>query len=87
MNYAVAINEVKGAEAALTMLEPLGRDHRMVRNHRLYAARAQILEDAGKLEEAATDYREAGSLCTNIQEQRFINAAIARVASTTCRTE
>ncbi|KXO91176.1 RNA polymerase sigma factor [Tsukamurella pseudospumae] len=76
LNYAVAINEVHGPARALRMLEPLLNDPRLRGSHRLYAVRAPILEAFGRRDEALADYRTAARLCTNIPEQRFLNARI-----------
>ncbi|HIW90510.1 MAG TPA: sigma-70 family RNA polymerase sigma factor [Candidatus Corynebacterium avicola] len=79
MNLAVAVNEVRGPEAALSLVEPLLDDQRLGRSHRLHAVRAHLLEECGRREEALESYRTAGSLCTSIPEQRHINREIGRL--------
>ncbi|MGR6092126.1 RNA polymerase sigma factor [Brevibacterium sp. CSND-B09] len=81
LNYAVAVSEVHGPRAALEMLEPLLADKRMSRSHRLHAVRAPILEAFGDSAEALTAYRTASRLCTNVPEQRYINAQITRLSA------
>lgn len=81
MNYAVALNEVDGPEVALRMLEPLLDDQRMSRSHRLHAARAPMFERLGDREKALEAYRTASRLCTNISEQRYLNAQIVRLSN------
>lgn len=81
LNYAVAVSEVHGPFAALEMLEPLLADKRMSRSHRLHAVRAPILEALGDSAEALTAYRTASRLCTNVPEQRYINAQITRLSA------
>ncbi|MCS4594819.1 siderophore-interacting protein [Brevibacterium sediminis] len=81
LNYAVAVSEVHGSRAALEMLEPLLADKRMSRSHRLHAVRAPILEALGDSAEALTAYRTASRLCTNVPEQRYINAQITRLSA------
>ncbi|MCD1287770.1 MULTISPECIES: DUF6596 domain-containing protein [unclassified Brevibacterium] len=81
MNYAVALNEVDGPKVALRMLEPLLDDKRMSRSHRLHAARAPMLEKLGNREKALEAYRTASRLCTNIPEQRYLNAQIVRLGN------
>jgi len=81
LNYAVAVSEVHGPRAALEMLEPLLADKRMSRSHRLHAVRAPILEALGDSAEALTAYRTASRLCTNVPEQRYINAQITRLSA------
>lgn len=80
LNYAVAVSEVLGPRAALEMLEPLLADKRMSRSHRLFAVRAPMLETLGDSAEALADYRTASRLCTNVPEQRYLNAQIARLS-------
>ncbi|WP_434590082.1 RNA polymerase sigma factor [Brevibacterium sp. 1718] len=80
LNYAVAVSEVHGPRAALEMLEPLLADKRMSRSHRLFAVRAPMLEALGDLAEALAAYRTASRLCTNVPEQRYLNAQITRLS-------
>lgn len=80
LNYAVAVSEVHGPRAALEMLEPLLADKRMSRSHRLHAVRAPILEALGESVEALGAYRTASRLCTNVPEQRYLNAQITRLS-------
>ena len=81
LNYAVAVSEVHGPRAALEMLEPLLADKRMSRSHRLHAVRAPMLEALGDSAEALTADRTASRLCTNVSEQRYINAQITRLSA------
>ncbi|WP_219922089.1 RNA polymerase sigma factor [Brevibacterium oceani] len=81
LNYAVAVSEVHGPRAALEMLEPLLADKRMSRSHRLHAVRAPMLEALGEPADALTAYRTASRLCTNVPEQRYINAQITRLSA------
>ena len=80
LNYAVAVSEVHGLRAALEMLEPLLADKRMSRSHRLFAVRAPMLDDLGDRTEALAAYRTASRLCTNVPEQRYLNAQITRLS-------
>lgn len=80
LNYAVAVSEVHGPRIALEMLEPLLADKRMNHNHRLHAVRAPIVETLGDSAEALAAYRTASRLCTNVPEQRYLNAQIARLS-------
>ncbi|WP_262775655.1 RNA polymerase sigma factor [Brevibacterium permense] len=81
LNYAVAVSEVQGPGAALEMLEPLLADKRMSRSHRLHAVRAPTLEALGEPAEALAAYRTASRLCTNVPEQRYLNAQITRLTA------
>jgi predicted RNA polymerase sigma factor len=77
LNHAVAVAEVSGPAAALAMLEPLLRDRRLRRNHRLYAVHAHLLERDGRIEEARAGYATAARLATSIPEQRYLNGKAA----------
>lgn len=79
LNYAVAIGETAGPQAALHLLAPLLDDPRLRRNHRLQAVRAALLESAGQIAAARDAYQAASTLCASIPEQRFLNRQITRL--------
>ncbi|HEY0166109.1 MAG TPA: sigma-70 family RNA polymerase sigma factor [Jatrophihabitans sp.] len=81
LNHAVALAMVDGPAAGLRMLDPLLEDNRLRRWHRLHAVRAHLLELDGHGEQARDAYAAAGRLSTSIPEQRYLNAAAARLAS------
>lgn len=70
LNRAVAVAEADGPLAGLAVLEGLD----LPGNHRLPAARAELLARAGRVAEARTAYDEALALCGNAAEQRFLTA-------------
>ncbi|CAN5795686.1 sigma factor-like helix-turn-helix DNA-binding protein [soil metagenome] len=72
LNHAVAVAEVDGPTAALTMLGPLLQDTQLRRHHRLHAVHAHLLEADGRVEEARAAYTTAASLATSIPEQRYL---------------
>lgn len=72
LNRAVAVAMVQGPGAGLDLLAELERDKRMARHHRLLAARAHLLEMAGRHGAAARAYREAARLTTSAPEQRHL---------------
>jgi predicted RNA polymerase sigma factor len=80
LNHAVAVAMVDGPDAGLRMLEPLLEDKQLRHNHRLYAVRAHLLELAGRGDQARDAYAAAARLATSIPEQRYLNAAAARIA-------
>ena len=53
-----------GPRAGLDLLDTLQQDKRMAKHHRLFAARAHLLELAGELAEAAKAYAQAARLST-----------------------
>jgi RNA polymerase sigma factor (sigma-70 family) len=79
LNHAVAVAMVNGPDAGLRMLEPLQEDKQLRHNHRLYAVRAHLLELAGCGDQARDAYAAAARLATSIPEQRYLNAAAARI--------
>jgi len=70
---------VRGPDAGLGMLAALLRDPKLRTNHRLHAARAHLLELAGRPAEARTAYADAARLTTSIPEQRYLNAKALRL--------
>ncbi len=81
LNHAVAVAMLEGPAAGLRMLDPLLRDQRLRRHHRLHAVRAHLLELDGRCGQAQASYATAARLATSIPEQRYLNAAAARLAS------
>lgn len=72
MNRAVAVAMTEGPGTALAMLDPLLADRALDRAHRLHAVRAHLLERAGRLPEARSEFREAARLATSTPEQRYL---------------
>ena len=73
LNLAVAEAMALGPDAGLARLEPLRDDPAMRRHHRLYAVRAHLLEQAGRLAEADAHYATAASLTRSTPEQRYLH--------------
>ncbi|WP_222106297.1 RNA polymerase sigma factor [Catellatospora sichuanensis] len=72
LNRAVAVGHVHGPRAGLDLLATLETDSRMTNHHRLLATRAHLLEQAGDHQAAATAYRAAAALATNLPERRHL---------------
>ncbi len=68
LNRAVAVAEAEGPVAGLAVLD--GVD--LPGNHRLPAARAELLARAGRAREARAAYDEALALCGNAVERRHL---------------
>ncbi|MEU6739732.1 RNA polymerase sigma factor [Streptosporangium sandarakinum] len=68
LNRAVAVAEVEGLRAALTLVEGLGLDG----YHLWHAVRAGLLERLGREGEAAAAYEAAITRCGNAAEVRFL---------------
>jgi RNA polymerase sigma factor (sigma-70 family) len=72
LNHAVAVAELRGPEAGLTLLATLDDDVRLEQHHRLDAVRAHLLEMAGDREGAREAYRRAARRTTSRPEQRYL---------------
>jgi RNA polymerase sigma factor (sigma-70 family) len=72
LNRAVAVAMVAGPWAGLALLDTLDGDDRMVRNHRLHAVRARLLELAGDPVGARSAYQRAAMLTASLPEQRYL---------------
>jgi RNA polymerase sigma factor (sigma-70 family) len=72
LNRAVAVAMVAGPRAGLALLDTLDGDDRMVRNHRLHAVRAHLLELAGDPVGARAAYQRAATLTASLPEQRYL---------------
>ena len=81
LNHAVALAMVRGPQAGLELLATLDGDERMARHHRLHAVRAHLLEMAGEADDAREAYREAARRTTSLPEQRYLEARVARLAT------
>ncbi|THV42174.1 RNA polymerase sigma factor [Glycomyces buryatensis] len=80
MNRAVAVAMAEDPTAGLAHLDPLLRDRKLAKNHRLHAVRAHLLEQAGCKAEAGAAYREAARLTTSVPEQRYLLRKAATLA-------
>jgi RNA polymerase sigma factor (sigma-70 family) len=80
LNRAIALGMAQGPRPALDLLAELARDERMARHHRLLAARAFLLEQAGDREAARACYHEAARRATSGPERRHLAARAAQLA-------
>ncbi|MFJ5112098.1 RNA polymerase sigma factor [Streptomyces sp. NPDC088551] len=81
LNRAVAVAMVRGADAGLAIIEDLTADGRLAGNHRLYVARAHLLEMAGDRQGALENYREAARRTTSLPERHYLTLRAARAAA------
>jgi predicted RNA polymerase sigma factor len=70
---------VQGPTAGLAVLGTLEEDERMLRNHRLHAVRAHLLELAGDTDAARDAYRLAARMTASMPEQRYLALRAARL--------
>ena len=85
LNHAVAIAMSQGLEAGLASIDALGSGELAgggkLRDYHLYhAARADLLRRLGRNSEAATAYREALRLATNVVERAYLTRRLAQVS-------
>ena len=83
MNRAIALAEVRGPEAALTILDDLDLDE----YHLFHAARADLLRRLGRPDDAALAYARAADLAASDAERAFLRRRMemARSASSVRR--
>jgi RNA polymerase sigma-70 factor (ECF subfamily) len=80
LNRAVAIGEADGPLAGLAALDGLTDDE--LPNHRLPAARAELLSRAGQVDEARTAYDAAIDRCGNEAERAHLEERRAALPRT-----
>ena len=83
LNHAVAVAMVHGPSAGLALLDPLGKDDRLVADHRFHAARAHLLELAGDGRGAHVAYLEAAARTMSTPQQRYLHRRAARLGGNT----
>ena len=79
LNRAVAISMVDGPGAALPLIEALEDDGRLAGYHYLPAAKADLLAQLGRREEAAQAYRTALELAGNAAERAFLTERLGEI--------
>jgi RNA polymerase sigma factor (sigma-70 family) len=79
LNRAVALAMVEGPRAGLVLLDTVAGDERLVRNHRLAAVRAHLLELAGETRAARDAYLDAARLTASLPERRYLTLRAARL--------
>jgi len=84
VNRAVAEGRARGAQAGLALLAELESDNtwRKLSDYQpYYAAYADLLRRAGRVEEAAAAYRSAIDLCRGEPERRFLESRLLRLST------
>lgn len=79
LNHAVAHAMVHGPAAGLARLDALDGDARLRGTHRLEAARAHLLERAGRIAEAVVAYGKAAERTTSAPERDYLMLRAARL--------
>jgi RNA polymerase sigma-70 factor (ECF subfamily) len=80
MNRAIAVGELHGPVEGLVALERIDQGQ-LEQYQPYYAARADLLSRAGRVDEATAAYDRALELTTNPAERRFLSRRRAAVAA------
>jgi RNA polymerase sigma factor (sigma-70 family) len=72
LNRVVALAQVQGPAAGLTLLETVAADPRLADHHRLHAVRAHLLQDSDRPGEAAEEFRAAARRTLSSPERRYL---------------
>ncbi len=80
LSQAIALAMVEGPTAGLVALDVLAVDPRISTHHRLEAARAHLLERAGRHAEAIRYYRQAAQRTISTPEQNYLLLHAARLS-------
>ena len=83
LNRAMAVSRAQSPAAALVILDKLRREPALARYHLLPAARAELLEQLGRFEEARAEFERAAALAGNARQRERLTA---RAAACTSRT-
>jgi RNA polymerase sigma-70 factor, ECF subfamily len=80
LNRAAAVAMAHGPEEGLCLIGALRLEESLASYHWFYAARADLLRRAGRMDEAAADYVQALRLCENSVERRFLQRRLSALA-------
>ena len=83
LNRAAAVAMAHGPEEGLCLIGALRLEESLATYHWFYAARANLLRRAGRMDEAAADYVQALRLCENSVERRFLQRRLSALAERT----
>jgi RNA polymerase sigma factor (sigma-70 family) len=72
LNRAVALGMAFGPEAGLELLGQIADEPALANNHLLPSVRGDLLEKAGRQEEAAAEFKRAASLTQNARERELL---------------
>jgi predicted RNA polymerase sigma factor len=77
LNRAMAVSRAEGPAAGLLLLDALAAHPELARYHLLPAARAELLQALGRLEEARVEFERAASLTRNARQRARLEARAA----------
>jgi RNA polymerase sigma-70 factor, ECF subfamily len=78
VNRAVALGMAFGPEAGLELLDQIADDPALEGYHLLNSVRADLLEKAGRKEEAAAEFKRAAELTANARERDLLHTRAER---------
>jgi RNA polymerase sigma-70 factor, ECF subfamily len=81
LNRAVAVAMADGPLAGLLLLDQPEMQQALADYHLFHAARADLLQRAGRLREASSAYRQALSLCQNERDRVYLSRRLTEVSS------
>jgi RNA polymerase sigma factor (sigma-70 family) len=81
LNRAVALGMAFGPEAGLALLDEISDEKALRNNHLLPSVRGDLLAKAGRMEEAAAEFRHAAELTENARERELLLSRAARVSA------
>jgi predicted RNA polymerase sigma factor len=80
LNRAVAVSRARGPAAGLALLDALAAEPALARYHLLPSARADLLEQLGRFDEARQAFERAASLAANARQRERLEARAAACA-------
>lgn len=72
LNRAVALGMAFGPEEGLALIDEISGDKALSNNHLFPSVRGDLLEKAGRHDEAAAEFKRAAELTQNVQEQQLL---------------
>jgi len=82
LNRAMAVSRAQGPAAGLALLEALAEHPELSRYHLFPAARAELLQALGRLDEARAEFERAASLTRNARQRMRLEARAAACVRT-----
>lgn len=79
LNHAVAVALSRGPREGIGLLDQLASDQRLADDHRLYAARAHLVEMTGDRAGARDLYEAAARRTTSLTHQRYLRTRASRL--------
>ena len=72
LNRAVAVGMAFGPDSGLALIAEIEEEPALANNHLLYSVRGDLLEKAGRQEEAASEFKRAADLPSNAREKEVL---------------